>query len=63
MDMNQDIMNLNKLKEMARNYSEEEQRAVLEVLDINLVVERIQNDLKRYSELQEKVNSLQVFYN
>ena len=63
MNNNMDIMNLNKLKEIARNYSPDEQRAVLEVLDINFILERVRNDLIRFKELQDKVNELKIFNN
>ena len=63
MNNNMDIMNLNKLKEITRNYSPSEQRAVLEVLDINLILERVQKDLIRFKELQDKVNELKIFNN
>lgn len=53
-----DTMHMDKMRTMARNYSKEEQRVILDEIDSDLIVENLQKRLSRLNTLETAVMGL-----
>lgn len=58
-----DTLHMDELRQTAKNFTKEEQKVILEEIDVELIIEQIKKEIKRLRELEAGIIDLTKSFN